>query len=380
MPANAMYGLYIHVPFCLRKCSYCAFYSVALDDEGPLLAGYLQALDRELALLPSGFAPATIYLGGGTPTALPEASLKKLLGIIKKRISTNSVVEWSCEANPRTLNEGKISLLASAGVNRFSLGIQSFASRDLELLGRLHSADEARQAFQLIREYGCRNISIDLIYGLPGMTIKDLQYNIDQAIALGPEHISAYGLSLEEGTPLTQAVAAGTTKAIPSDNSCARQYHLLRRLLISAGYEHYEISNFARHGYACQHNLLYWQGGDYCGCGPGAHSHWHGERYANKADLPKYIAALKQDQSPREFSERLEPKDKARELLVMGLRLISGIEESEYRKKTGYSWDDLCGPAIKKLRELKLLKISQQRLQLATQALFISNYVFRELI
>ncbi len=273
-----MPGLYIHIPFCVRKCDYCAFYSVVSKDWKKQEL-FFQSLEQELRGLPPDFSPRTIFVGGGTPTAPDFQTLETFFPIL----GNFSPEEFSVEVNPGTVDAAKLSLLKRNGVNRLSIGVQSFDSDCLETLGRIHSAEQAEDAFRRARAAGFENISIDLMFGTPGQTVEMLDADLDRAIALGPEHIAIYNLMYEEGTPLTERGPPRLDEDLERD-----MYDRIRARLKAAGFVHYEISNFAKPGFECRHNLLYWTGGDYIGCGPAAHSHWQGTRWANVADLDEY--------------------------------------------------------------------------------------------
>lgn len=383
-----MAGLYVHVPFCVRKCRYCDFYSV--ETGGGARAGrahpltpsptdYLAALERELTLLPEGFSPTTLFLGGGTPTELATEELESLLAILASRVDLAEVEEWTCEANPGTLTPDKIDCLREAGVNRLSIGVQSFDAGILQFLGRIHSVDEAVESVQQARKAGFENVSIDLMYGVPGQTAEQWQHDLERAVALKPEHISCYCLAFEEGTPLDALRRRGLVKET-EDQSALEQYTLARHMLSQAGYLHYELSNFAKPGFECRHNLLYWSGGEYIGAGPSAHSHWNGERYANVANLSEYVGRLMSGTSPIAFRERLTPEAKARETLVMALRRLDGVDAEWFVSVTGYDYRALCEEVIERLSRDGLLEYSDNRLRLTERALFISNAVLSELV
>lgn len=353
-----MAGLYIHIPFCERKCSYCAFYSLPKPWGDP--GGFLYALGNEISSLPSDFSPDTIFIGGGTPTALDVKTLEALLSMLKRF----RPFEFSCEANPGTVEQQKLDLLIKNGVNRLSVGIQSFDSRCLKTLGRIHTAVEAEAAFQMARKAGFKNTGLDLMFGIPGQTIQMMETDLDRALALHPEHISIYNLMYEEGTPL----AACNPEKL--DESLEREmYDLIRRRLTTAGFIHYEISNFAKPGFECRHNRLYWSGGEYIGLGPAAHSHWRGTRWANVPDLKDYCA----NGPRREFEETLDPEAKERETLVMGLRRLEGAEVSNSL------WENLAERFLA-LEKEGLLVIDGRRIRLSEEAFFVSDAVFAELV
>ncbi|MBL7012724.1 MAG: radical SAM family heme chaperone HemW [Kiritimatiellales bacterium] len=362
-----MSGLYIHIPFCVRKCDYCAFYSevspsagLRTDNDLKKQERFFQTLEKELSELPADFNPATIFIGGGTPTAPDFQTLEKIFPMFGKF----SPAEFSVEANPGTIDEQKLSLLRGSGVNRLSIGVQSFDLQCLETLGRIHSAEQAEGAFRLAREAGFDNISIDLMFGTPGQTLAMLDADLDRALALGPEHIAIYNLMVEEGTPLAER------KPVRLDEELEREmYDHIRKRLADAGFVHYEISNFAKPGFECRHNLLYWTGGEYIGCGPAAHSHWQGTRWANVADLDDYCA----NGPRREFEERLDPEAKERETLVMGLRLLEGVVVSSKLWKN-------CAAVFQTLEKEGLLEIEGRRIRLSEEALFVSDAIFAELV
>jgi oxygen-independent coproporphyrinogen III oxidase len=385
-----MPGLYLHIPFCVRKCLYCDFYSLPTGS-GPIAgrlasacgsdnSRFLDALDRELSLLPADFRPETVFIGGGTPTELSDRDFTRLFEVLKARIDLSRVAEWTCESNPGTLTAGKARILKAAGVNRMSLGVQSFDPRNLEFLGRIHSSDEAADAFRLLRRTGFENINLDLIYAIPGSSRDALERDLDRIAELAPEHVACYALIFEDGTPLTDLRDRGFVKEVDDDEQFA-QYQCVRNRLAEAGYAHYEISNFARPGRECRHNILYWSGAEYLGCGPSAHSHWQGLRYGNVRSLEDYCASLiDEGRSPREFEERLEPEAKARETLVMSLRRLDGVSRSAFKNQTGFDYADLCGATLRRLESLGLLDASGERLRLTEEGLFVSDGVFADLV
>jgi len=372
-----MSGLYIHIPFCARKCSYCAFYSV-VSPSAELRAGkprkkqeqFFQTLEKELRNLPADFSPETIFIGGGTPTAPNFQTLETFLSAFAKATADRpnlgkfSPAEFSCEANPGTVDAAKLALLKRSGVNRLSIGVQSFHFQCLKTLGRIHTAEQAEEAFRLARAAGFENISLDLIFGVPGQTMEMLESDIDRALALNPEHIAIYNLMYEEGTPLTNLNPQKLDEELERE-----MYDRIRARLKATGFVHYEISNFAKPGFECRHNLLYWSGGEYIGLGPAAHSHWKGVRWANVSDLDDYCANGPQ----REFEERLDPEAKERETLVMGLRQLAGVEVSSKVWKT-------MQEGFRVLEKEGLLVIDGRRVRLADEALFVSDAVFAELV
>lgn len=360
-------GLYVHVPFCVRKCGYCAFFSRPAQPD--LVAAWFAGIERELAALPAGFAPTSVFFGGGTPTALDERDLARLLDLVRARVDLRNLAEWTCEANPGTLSSAKLACLRAGGVDRLSLGAQSFTAETLKRLGRIHAADETRAAVAQARAAGFANVGLDLIYGVPGVARETFQADVEAALALAPEHLSCYCLEIEAGTPFARAAAAGELEV--SEDEQRAQFDWARRRLVAAGFEHYEISNFAQRGRACRQNGLYWSGGDYIGVGPAAHSHWAGARWGNVPELPAW---------KRAFEERLEPAAKARETLVMGLRRLAGWGRAEFRAATGCDYNELRGPEIARLAAQGLLTVEPDRIRLVDDALFVSDAVFAELV
>lgn len=377
-----MAGLYIHIPFCARKCAYCDFYSLPLADfpsVGPAVSRFFQALETELAALPGGFAPDTVYIGGGTPTALDAAQLGALLELVRRRVPWCAVREWTVEANPGTLDAAKAAALRAAGVNRVSLGVQSLDDAALRRLGRLHTAAEARAGFDLLRAAGFDNLSVDLMYALPGETTDRVLADVRGLLAWQPEHLSCYALAIEPGTPLAEQQARGAVSEVP-DEEQAEQYHALRSAMLAAGWHHYEISNFARPGRECRHNLNYWRGGEYAGCGPAAHGHFAGRRHSNVEDLEAYVRRMAEVGTARDFEEELAPEAKARETLIVWLRLLDGVELAAFRQQTGFDAVALGGAALERFVAQGLLVLTEDRLRLAVRALFVSDRVFAELV
>jgi oxygen-independent coproporphyrinogen-3 oxidase len=382
-PTDRGAGLYVHVPFCARKCPYCDFYSIpagATDaGAGEAIERYLDALAIETSRWPPGFSPATVFLGGGTPTALPEAALGRLLDVVRSRIRPEAVAEWTCEANPGTLTPAKARLLRGEGVNRLSIGVQGLDPSILVRLGRLHDAREAREAVGVARAAGFENVGLDLMYAVPGLTPAVWAATLDAVVRLAPDHVSAYALTIEDGTPLARERAAGRWPEEDEDEA-GEQYAGLRRALAAAGFEHYEISNWARPGRACRHNLLYWSGGDYAGAGPSAHAHAGGRRRANLRDLRAWADALRRGADPIEFEETLDPEARARETLVFGLRRIAGVDREWFRGRTGFDYEALRGREIDALAAEGLLERTARGVRLTERALFVSDRVFAELV
>lgn len=390
--ANRAAGLYVHVPFCVHKCCYCDFYSLALapKDQAEASERYLDALALELAAAPASFRPRTIFVGGGTPTELSAAQLMRLLDLLHTHIDCSGVEEWTCEINPGTLTLEKATILRGAGVNRASLGVQSFNPSVLKFLGRIHNGEEAREGYDCLRQSGFTNINIDLISAVPGSPPERLRDDLTQAIELSPEHVAVYTLIFENETPLMALKKRG--KVAPVDESTELQeYQLTAQIFASAGYERYEISNYCKQGtgddFRCQHNLFYWGPGDYLGVGPAAHSCLGGRRFANVRSLTRYTRAwLGSATTPADpqlacaFSEQLAPEDAARELLVMWLRQTAGVCAAEFIAYTGYDYRILAGEHLASWSKLGLVSTANERLRLTRRGFEVADSLFVELV
>ncbi len=354
-------GLYIHIPFCKRKCNYCDFASFAGQEF--LIDDYLTALKKEAALLPVHFYH-TLYVGGGTPSLLSVRQLEQLFLIITTLSpSVSSFAESTFEANPESLTKEKISLLQHAGFNRFSVGLQSFDEDELRRLGRVHTADDFLRAFESLRCSGVKNINVDLIAGLPGQTLNKFLRNLEKLLALRPEHISVYGLQIEEGTAF---FAQGLVCDQPLMRTMLEE---TRVRLVANGYHHYEISNFAQPGYESKHNIHYWQYGEYVGLGSAAASFLGGIRSQNVPDVREYIHRVSAGKSAVVFSEQLTGKALEGEKLMVGLRQLDGIE------LTATQWD-FFGPEIEKHIQNGLLLQENKKVKLSEEGLFLANEVF----
>lgn len=373
-----MTGLYIHIPFCVSKCRYCDFYRLTNAEQGEVDL-FIRCLMLELQRLPSGFAPQTVFVGGGTPTSLDQDNFSALFSGLNEIIDLSQVTEFSCEVNPGTLTDDLLGVMKAGGVNRVSMGVQSFNDHSLKLLGRIHTASEARAGFKMLQAAGFDQISLDLIQSVPGMSMADVLADVRAAVALGPDHLSCYNLIYEPNTPLSKELAEGKLMP-PTEDEEADIYFAVKNELALAGYKQYEISNFCRSDQVCHHNLLYWQGGSYFGCGPSAHSHWAGARFGNVANLEKYCERLLSGKRPFDEIERLGAKEKARETLVMGLRLVDGIDLQAFEQSTGFNLLELGGEMMELFINEGLLRLEGGRLRLDSDSLFVSNAVFSELV
>jgi len=370
-------SLYIHIPFCVRKCEYCNFYSgVAGEAE---IDAYLVALEAEFALrFPDGLAPPTVFIGGGTPTRLSAVQLTRLGDILRRHVNLRACAEFTCEINPGTLTPEKAAALRAMGVDRASFGVQSFNPKYLEGLGRAYEAGTAAAAVEMARAAGIGRVSMDLIFAVPGQTIAELHEDLRQALAHDTEHLSFYALTYEDDTPLTRQLQAGEVQPCPEELE-REMFALVGQVCAGAGLPRYEVSNFARPGAQCLHNLVYWQGGDWHGFGAGAHGMVQGEITANAADFRCYTQALIEGRLAISRREQLPPLGRAETLLLMGLRLTEGVELARFKQFAGASFDTLCGEAAARLRELGLLELSPTHVRATPQGLLVLDSVILEL-
>ena len=339
--------LYVHVPFCARKCSYCAFYSEASD--GALMDRYVRALLRQLETVAGDLRPRTIFFGGGTPTLLTLRHWEQIFRTLD-RLGLLPVPEFTVEANPATISADKARLLREHGVNRVSLGVQSLDPRLLERLGRIHTPGQVFRSWDILRRAGFDNLNLDLMFGIPGQTLASWDATLDEALALQSEHLSCYEVIYEEDTPLFAQLQAGAF-SVDEDLVCAQYERLLERAA-AEGFIQYEVANFARDrrppappaawpsgefpAFACRHNINYWRAGDFHGLGPSATAYVRGVRTRNVADTRAWCEAVEQGRSPVVFREALSPLARAGEAAAFGLRVVTGWPYDEFRRRTGF--------------------------------------------
>jgi oxygen-independent coproporphyrinogen-3 oxidase len=370
---------YIHVPFCRHRCGYCNFTLLAGRDD--LIGDYLRALSIELSWLGSPQAVETLFLGGGTPTHLPPPQLAQLLSLVQSWFppaDAPTELEFSVEANPIDLDEARTKLLAAAGVTRVSLGVQSFDNRKLAVLERDHRRHQIERAFAAARGFA-RSVSIDLIFAAPGESLDDWRRDLESALKLSPDHISTYGLTFEKGTSFWKRRQRGQLRQAEEDLE-ARMYEVAIDTLTGAGYEHYEISNFARPGHCCRHNEVYWTGESYCAAGPGAAQYVGGRRETNHASTTTYIRRVLAGRSPVADSEELSAEDRARERLVFGLRRLEGIPLAHFACQTGFRAESLGGEALVRFVSQGLLERTATHLRLTRRGLLVSDALWPEFL
>lgn len=332
-------GIYIHIPFCRRKCLYCDFCSFTGVDSATR-SRYVDALVRELRSYSAPLAPYTVntvFIGGGTPSLLAAEETERVFDALRTCFDLAPDAEITSEVNPATADGEKLARWRAAGVNRLSIGVQSFSDTELRALGRLHTADEAEAFYRAAHRAGFANIGLDLMYGIPGQTATSLAETLRRAVALAPEHISAYSLQVEEGTPFYDR---RETLALPGDDENADLYDLVTHELAGAGYRHYEISNYAKPGYESRHNLRYWRMSPYIGVGVAAYSYFEGARYGHGRDLAAYLA---DDFSRRPPAEPRGDGDTEEEYIMLALRLADGIDDEDFRRAFGVTFTERYG-------------------------------------
>lgn len=381
-PASTACGLYVHVPFCLRKCRYCDFYSLAPPHS---VSDYLEGVSAEIARAgKAGLFCDTVYLGGGTPSLLSAAAVAGILERLDGAFRIGSGAEVTLEANPGTIAGGKLASYRAAGVNRLNLGVQSLREEKLRFLGRIHGPDEAVQAFAEARAAGFERVGIDLIYGLPGEGPGEWLSELEAALALEPDHLSCYLLTIEPGTPLGCDLAAGRLQAA-AEETAAELFLLTAERLAAGGFAHYEISNFARDlggagGQAVsRHNLKYWTGAPYLGFGPGAHSFLPPQRFWNPPDLGRWLAALRSGKPPAAGSEDLDGGQQVLEALFLGLRTAWGVDLAGLRE--GLGWDLLAERAetVAEFTERGFLRVEEGRLFPTVRGMLVAERLAVEL-
>jgi oxygen-independent coproporphyrinogen-3 oxidase len=372
--------LYLHIPFCRRKCPYCAF--VSQEPAAGDLEGYGDILLAEMGLAAQAFRAErplkSVYFGGGTPSVLDPRQVARFLEQAEALFGLGREAEITLEANPGTVDLERLAAFRAAGVNRLSIGVQSFHDLMLATLGRIHSATEAKEAFLAAREAGFANIGIDLIHSLPDQTLPMWRHELEQTLALAPEHISVYGLTVEEGTPFATRYG-DDSQLLPDDELGATMFEEADDLLTAAGYEHYEIANYALPGRRSDHNSGYWRRDGYLGLGAGAHSflrNGYGVRFGNPADLDAYALAVAQGRLPRQDEQTLARQDAIAEFMFLGLRMTDGLDSNAFRREFGVGLDEMFGGEMSKLTTLGLLETAGDRVRLTRRGMLLSNQVF----
>ncbi len=380
-PISFPTSAYVHVPFCLHRCGYCDFTLLAGRDD--LMEDYLNALTTEMQTIEiqttgtqtTSSRPKlkTLFVGGGTPTHLPTKQLQRLMSLLHKTFDLEDVEEFCVEANPALFEEDKINVLAEAGVNRISLGVQSFDAEILQTLERDHSREIIHSLVEQLQQQ-IPNISLDLIFGVPGQSLALWEETLRKAINLHPKHLSTYGLTFEKGTSFWKRKEKEELFAAPEELE-REMYALAMQMLMEAGFGQYEISNFAQTGFESTHNLIYWQGEEYLAFGPGAARYLNGCREMNHRSTLTWLKRIQSGKSPVAESEQLTKEERAKELIVFALRLNKGIHRAEFKTKTGFDLETFAGDAIKKHLETGLIEEDELHISLSEKGRFLADMV-----
>lgn len=374
------FGIYIHIPFCVRKCLYCDFLSFACDKDTQ--ERYMEALYKEIKASSGrlkGKDISTVFIGGGTPSVVDTVLLGRIIEALKENYNIEADAEITMELNPGTVTAESLKEYKAMGINRLSMGLQAWQDRLLKTLGRIHTADKFKESFLLAREAGFENINVDIMLSLPGQTMGDVKETFDNVIALSPEHISAYSLIIEDGTPFKDMFESGHFKEIDEDFD-RNVYHFSCDMLAKNGYDRYEISNFSKKGFESRHNSLYWRTDEYIGFGLGAHSYFNGERFHNTEDMERYIALSEEHDSIKEDVEKLTKEDKISEFMFMGLRMDEGVKKSVFKERFGVDMDDIYGDIIIKYKKLGMIEETDDGIHLTDKGIDVSNVIFSEFL
>ncbi len=401
-------SLYLHFPFCVQKCRYCDFLSGPADEA--VRKRYLRALEREVLLSAEDRSPLsvdTLFFGGGTPSLMSGEELEHLMKLLRESFRILPDAEITMECNPGTVDREKLADFRRAGVNRLSIGVQSFRDEELRLLGRIHTAGEAERCFLDARAAGFDNISLDLIGALPGQSSAQWMESLREAVRLSPEHISAYSLILEDGTPLKEEADAGKLLPVPEEELDRKMYHDTKTFLAQHGYHRYEISNYARSGFESRHNSGYWTGHPYLGFGIGAASYFGNRRWSHTRSLVRYLELLEEksggqsSSGPDAFGKRkgglagvrqevpnglyeeeelLDEKDRMAEFMFLGLRRMQGVSEEEFEKRFGEKMESVYGPVLRRYQALHMLERKAGRVFLTDAGIDVSNAVMADFL
>ena len=372
---NSPMEIYIHIPFCIRKCDYCDFLS---GPSGPKeQADYVQALLREIQAVEEGEgrSVSSIFIGGGTPSVLDERLLGDILREIRNRFKMEEDAEITIEVNPGTANIGKLQAYREMGINRLSIGLQSPEDRELKILGRIHNYGQFLETYQEARTVGFDNINIDLMSAIPDQTYEGWVKNLRTVAELEPEHISAYSLIVEEGTPF-----AARKLNLPDEDTEYNMYEATAQILKEYGFEQYEISNYARKGRECRHNVGYWTRQDYLGFGLGASSLYGKERFANTTDMKKYLENSKNPEKIREKEPSLTREDERAEFMFLGLRMTKGISKADFQRCFGCTIESVYGEVLEKYESMELLLEKDGRIFLSREGIHVSNSIMAEFL
>lgn len=375
-------GLYFHIPFCLSKCAYCDFFSFVPSNE-EMITRYIDAVIKHMEdyrRSASGHTVDTVFIGGGTPTCVPTEELIRLIRAAKKNFNIARGAEFTIEANPATVDVQSLKKLRRAGVNRISIGLQTGNDSELKALSRIHTRRQFEDSFRAARIAGFDNINVDLMFGIPGQDMASLMRNLRYLVRLNPEHISLYDLKIEPGTPFDLHRAE---LSLPTEDEDADMYLAAVEFLNVQGYPQYEISNFARYGYHCRHNMKYWTGEEYLGFGPSAHSYFQSNRFSFIRNLDAYLNAIEIPASRIRLTaqcDEISPRERLGEYVMLHMRLASGVCLSEFRRKFGQEFDLLYGPKMKKYYDAGFAVHRADSVSLTPAGMFVSNYILSDIL
>ncbi len=376
-------GIYVHIPFCIKKCYYCDFISYANRDDK--IEEYVNALIKEIKMqsnkLDNKDYITTIYIGGGTPSSINANFINQIIETIMKNYNVDKNAEITIEVNPGTVTEEKLQIYKRCGVNRISIGLQSTKNDLLKQIGRIHTYEDFLSCYSFARKVGFKNINVDLMLGLPNQKIEDLEESIRKVINLNPEHISLYSLILEENTPLEEMISKKTLK-LPSDELERKMYWETKRILEENGYLHYEISNYAKNGFLSRHNTNCWKQKEYLGFGVAAHSYYKNKRYNNLNQIEKYCKNINEDriEENRTIQEIQRDEEKQKEYMLLGLRMIEGVNIQDFKNKFVQNPIYLFHKELEKLVKEGLLEIDLNQIKLTSKGLDFANLVWEEFI
>ncbi len=377
--------LYIHIPFCVKKCFYCDFLSMPVDES--IRRHYVCKLIEEIEYKSEKYKEyevSSLFFGGGTPSILSETQIAEIMKALQKNFSIKSDAEITIECNPGTLTGQKLSAYKQCGINRISIGLQSGNNQELNMLGRIHTYEEFLQNYDLVRKIGFDNVNVDLMSALPGQTVSDWEDTLTKVLKLKPEHISAYSLIIEEGTPFYQTYEKDELRRqegerpqyLPSEETERAMYEVTRSILAQKGYERYEISNYAKKGMECKHNIGYWTRKNYLGLGLGSASLVENVRFSNSSDLKEYLNGKFEPQE----KEVLTRKEQMEEFAFLGLRMMEGISRRRFEETFGVAIEAVYGEVIHKMTELGLLTQQAGHIMLTEDGISVSNYVMSEFL
>lgn len=383
MPSASVHSLYLHVPFCAKKCSYCAFYSEA--GNAALINRFVEAFCQELEIVSQDMSPKTIFFGGGTPSILNLGQWKQILGTLD-RLGISGPGEWTVECNPATVSPDKARLLHDHGVNRISMGVQSFDETLLDRLGRVHSREMVFKSYQILRDAGFQNINLDLMFAIPGQTLEQWSSSLREAFKLEPEHLSCYEVIYEEDTPLFAQLKQGAFSV--NETLAEEMYEVLLQLTAEHRFHQYEVANFARGSgsgdaipeFACQHNINYWRGGSFYGLGPSAAGYVEGVRTKNVSSTERYCELLAKGERAIETREQLEPRHRAGEIAAFGLRMNAGWPWQQFQTITGFDLRQEWPEEINRLVNGGFASVTAENFSLTNRGLRFADYAAQQFL